>query len=342
MRLEQVRAAKERIRSDTAHTFNGLAQAEGTVLEDVLMDPERPRGLAVGIGLTENAEDYRLAVRVPDERAESWFRTKYKGLIDEYGKENIDVKIVRKVAVPSSAGSESILAGSAAPPRRSGKIPLAIGSTVRHMEGSRGTLGFFAKRDGKWGLVSCNHVIARRDEAKLGEGVVHAETEDVVAHLANIHPLSGGRAKADCAYAQLCDPMMAPKAPGLVNGQMLVRGTPELKEYLPVVKVGASTNVTTGRIAAYELDDFEVDYVGFFTYFDDVIEIESTEQNAETGRAEGFGDDGDSGALIYGEKDRQPIGLLFYKTTGGPDNSGLIYANPIGEVEKALGVEIAI
>ena len=34
MRLEQVRAAKERIRSDTAHTFNGLAQAEGTVRED--------------------------------------------------------------------------------------------------------------------------------------------------------------------------------------------------------------------------------------------------------------------------------------------------------------------
>jgi hypothetical protein len=53
-----------------------------------------------------------------------------------------------------------------------------------------------------------------------------------------------------------------------------------------------------------------------------------------------FSDLGDSGTAIVTNvpgQQRHPVGLLFAETAaGGPDNSGLSYANPITRVMRAI------
>jgi hypothetical protein len=74
-----------------------------------------------------------------------------------------------------------------------------------------------------------------------------------------------------------------------------------------------------------------------------VFEIESTVKDSNLNEVMAFSDPGDSGSTIWTNipgKPHQPVGLLFAETdAGGPDNSGVAYANPIRRVIRALRID---
>jgi len=96
-----------------------------------------------------------------------------------------------------------------------------------------------------------------------------------------------------------------------------------------VYKSGRTTGPTKGRITAFDLDNVVVNYDIGNLRFDGQIEIEGTGQKP-------FSDGGDSGSLIV-NAGSQAIALLFAGSdTGGRNNLGLTFANPIHRVLKDL------
>ncbi|MEJ7591583.1 MAG: hypothetical protein WKF77_08540 [Planctomycetaceae bacterium] len=111
-------------------------------------------------------------------------------------------------------------------------------------------------------------------------------------------------------------------------------GSEFLDEGAIVRKVGRTTGETTGRVTAFELDNVVVDYDIGNLRFDNQIEIEGTGTKA-------FSDGGDSGSLIFDEGNLG-VGLLFAGgDSGGSNNMGLTYANPLKAVLYALKVDLS-
>ena len=317
MQLEDVKTVNAVIRARPAT----MARMEGA--------GRNPPRFTLGIGLTEREDDYRVAVRVENDEEKAWFQSHYADLIEQHG-DNIEIKIVGKGSLLQSSVSDS---------SDSETVALQIGSRVRHVDGLPGTLGFFAYRNGKLGIVSCNHVLARSNDAKAGDEIVADASGKVIAQLSNFEGFSAPP-KADCAFAELVDEKLAPEEPGRVNGTKLVAGIPRLRNTLPVTKVGAKTGVTHGIVKAFNVP-LDVDYGRFFVHFEDLIEIESVDLGLEALTLP-FAVDGDSGSVAFSDEDSTPVGMLFYKKTGGPGNSGILYANPIPSIVSALGVRIAL
>jgi len=105
-----------------------------------------------------------------------------------------------------------------------------------------------------------------------------------------------------------------------------------------VRKIGRSTDLTVGRVTAFEVDELavamgRVDNRSLVLRFDGQIEIEG-----EGGGT--FSKGGDSGALIVDEA-CQAVAVLFAGSDrGGSNGRGLTYANPIGAVLDALAVDL--
>lgn len=319
MKLEAVRSLKSQIRGSL------ISRAFNEVIGE-----EQPN-FSVGVGLTDTDGKYRLAVRVRSDSDGKWFREEYARFLDRPDVD-VDIRAIGEI----KRRTEEVTA----PPATADD--LKIGMRVRHANGRPGTLGFFAQRNGTKGFVSCNHVIARKGKSHRGDDIRGGVSDAVIARLDKVHPLKGiFRPQADCAYAAI-DPARFPTAHPNRLGEDgdLDQQLPELTRFLPVIKIGAATQRTTGRIISFENDDHVFDYDDFFATFPNVIEIESTTIDPVTSKFKTFSDPGDSGSLIYTE-DRKPVGILFFETTGGPNNSGLSYANPIGTVLSALNVRIA-
>jgi hypothetical protein len=317
MRLEAVRRLKSQIRDSlVSRAFN-----------EVL--PEQPN-FSVGVGLTDMDGKYKLAVRVREDGDREWFQEEYARFLD---RPDVDVDI-RTVGTIVRQAEEEV------PELPSAADDLQVGMRVRHVNGRPGTLGFFAERNGMKGFVSCNHVIARKDRSRRGDVIRGGVSDAVIARLERVHRLKSFLRQADCAYAAV-DPARFPADANILGPDgKLDADLPVLTRFLPVIKIGAATQRTTGRIISFENDDHVFDYDNFFATFPNVIEIESTTRHPATSEITAFSDPGDSGSLIYTE-DRKPVGILFFETTGGPNNSGLAYANPIGAVLAALDVRIA-
>lgn len=306
MEYEDVVALKNRIRAD--------AQSRGI-----------RRQFAYGIGLTNRPGEYNLAIRVPSDESATWFKAEYGPQIGA-PRENLDVLVVDRAreALPV----EAVTVHGA---------PLAIGARVRHANGRRGTLGFFARRHGLRGFVSCNHVIARKDRAAFDDPV-HGPTDMPIGKLQWFVKLNveSGFVVADAAFAAI-DEAFWPRVPGSVGADGLLAPMPAVIDtQRPVFKLGIATRRTEGVVSAINLDSFRFDYLDFFSSFNDVIEI----QSANT--TDTFADAGDSGSLVMTTDDNRPVGLLFAERVGGPGNTGLHYLNPIADVLKVLEAEIIV
>lgn len=294
-----------------------------------------PRSLSAGFGLTAVEDQYRLAIRVGDSDTRKWFETNFEDLLVKLDKD-VDIRQVDP-PVPLPAPDPNVQAAQAP--------PLAIGMGIRHVNGGVGTLGFFARRQRKRGFVSCNHVIALRDEARNGDEI-HSEVGDrAVGRLARFHKLRfirAGRFRpyADCAFAEV-DPSSYPQQPGRISGVGdLTDERPFLRKEMTVYKIGRSTQKTRGMITSTDYDSFFANFNSlFFATFDNLIEIESAEDPNEHGEIPPFASGGDSGSLVWTD-DRRPAGMIFYVTGGGVNGAGLTYANPIHIVEKALRLRI--
>jgi hypothetical protein len=239
-----------------------------------------------------------------------------------------------------------------------------------------GTLGSLIQNSSRTQyLLSCNHVLARSDQAKAGanEPIIQpgliddgcypngdGGTETVVGYLTAWLPLSSSSTNADAAIAQVVSSMvntsgdiqelgalqgngtLAAAAPGISctnvsAGTSCTRGSGETATTpgLTVAKSGRTTGLTCASISATNLD-VEVDYYKNCAETEAYLTKTYTNQLAIEGNQ--FSDAGDSGSLVVDVSNAEPVGLFF---AGGVTNTGMSegVANPAPTVLAELGAQ---
>ena len=237
-----------------------------------------------------------------------------------------------------------------------------------------GTLGSLIKNSGgKHYLLSCNHVLARSDQASTGEMIIQPGLIDnnctpngegsgttPVGVLTAWLPLSSSSTNADAAIAQVDsgavntsgeiqelgasqgNGTLAAAAPGISctnvsAGTSCTRGSGETVTAtgLTVAKSGRTTGLTCASISALNLD-VEVDYYTNCAETEPYLTKTYTDQLAIEGNQ--FSDAGDSGSLVVDVSNAEPVGLFF---AGGVTNTGVSegVANPVPTVLSELGTQ---
>lgn len=228
-----------------------------------------------------------------------------------------------------------------------------------------GTLGALVKDDsGREYLLSNNHVLARSDQASVGDTIVQPGLIDnnctpngdgpgtvPVGALTAWLPLHSAQTNADAAIAQVASHTVDTSGSILELGSRLADGTlasapPGISStdgkgesatlQLRVAKSGRTTGLTCGRVTALDLD-VAVDYYRDCAETKPYLTKTFTGQFAVSGNR--FSDAGDSGALVVNSADAEPVGLFF---AGGIDSDGVSHAiaNPATEVLNELSAQI--
>jgi hypothetical protein len=224
-----------------------------------------------------------------------------------------------------------------------------------------GTLGALVQDGGnKQYLLSNNHVLARSDQASVGDNIVQPGLIDnnctpngygggtrPVGALTGWLPLSSHSTNADAAIAQVASGSVDPMGSILELGGRQPDGTlesappgisstgghgetPSLD--LKVAKSGRTTGLTCASVSVLALD-VNVDYFLDCAETEPYLSKTFTNQIAISGN--GFADAGDSGSLVVDTANAEPVGLFF---AGGTDASGVsqAVANPAGDVLSEL------
>jgi hypothetical protein len=228
-----------------------------------------------------------------------------------------------------------------------------------------GTLGALVQdASGRQYLLSNNHVLARSDQAAVGDTIVQPGLIDnnctpngdgagtvPVAALTAWLPLRSPQTNVDAAIAQVASHTVDPGGNILEFGLRQPDGSlgaapPGISStggkgenatlQLRVAKSGRTTGLTCGRVSAIDLD-VAVDYYRDCAETKPYLTKTFTSQIAVSG--DRFGDAGDSGSLIVDTADAEPIGLFF---AGGIDASGVSHgvASPAPDVLNALGTQM--
>ena len=228
-----------------------------------------------------------------------------------------------------------------------------------------GTLGALIQDgNGRQYLLSNNHVLARSDQASVGDSIVQPGLIDnnctpygdgpgitPVASLTGWLPLSAAATNADAAIAQV--------APSAVDGtgsilELGVRQADGTLSAAPpgtsstggkgesaglgmmVAKSGRTTGLTCASVSAIDLD-VNVDYFTDCAETKPYLSKTFTNQIAVSGNQ--FSDAGDSGSLMVDTTNAEPVGLFF---AGGVDAAGVSegVANPVGDVLSELSTQV--
>ena len=195
-----------------------------------------------------------------------------------------------------------------------------------------GTLGALVSKGGTQYILSNNHVLARSDQATVGEAVSQPGMVDsncsttnstIVANYSSASKLG---TNVDAALAQV--------VPGNVSstGEILTVGVPSAtvgtpKAGMSVAKAGRTTGFTCASIAATNTSvtvQYETQCGGGTTW-----NVSYTNQVLINSRT--FSAGGDSGSLIVDAATARPVALLF------AGSSSTTIANPIGDVMTKLG-----
>lgn len=233
----------------------------------------------------------------------------------------------------------SSISGKTVNINRSHVRPLCSGISISQ-EGCRettGTLGCFVrKRYGKELLLLSNSHILAQPEVIKGWNIMQpspfdggAISDHRIAQLEEFIDLSSRTLhRVDVATAQIKKGVDV--NPKLIFDLGELQGfIPKIQQPIKVLKTARTTNVTYGKISAFNLDVDIHDGPYGKLRFENQIEIEPLEQNSN------FAREGDSGALIINE-DLKAIGLLF-----SADNQGFGYANPFDEVLNTFNLVLA-
>lgn len=286
-----------------------------------------PQGVAVGItpaGRKRKKDGYRLAVRIQvRDPATAAFASYAAGM----AKDEVDVRFVGPVA--------AIRKLTVASPYRARVRPVKPGYSIAHPQVTAGTIGMVVKdAKGRVGLLSNNHVLANSNNAARGDAALQpsphdggSDPVDAVGTLERFIRLKPtGSNSVDAAYARLSAEVAAdPTFDGRVFAGLVAAD--DIVDNTEVWKIGRTTGFTEGVITAVEVDQVTVDYNGMLSTFDGQIEI--------AGIGGAFSAGGDSGSCILNGHN-EGVGLLFAGSEeGGPDDTGLTYANPL---EWALGM----
>jgi len=227
-----------------------------------------------------------------------------------------------------------------------------------------GTLGSLIQNSrGTQYLLSCNHVLARSDQANVGEMIIQPGLIDnnctpngegsgttPVGVLTAWLPLSSGSTNADAAIAQVDSGAVSSRGNIRELGALQTNGTlaaapPGISSThgkgesasinLVVAKSGRTTGLTCASISALDLE-VKVDYYTNCAETDPYLTKTYTNQIAIEGNQ--FSDAGDSGSLVVDVSNAEPVGLFF---AGGVTNSGVSegVANPAPDVLSELGTQ---
>lgn len=227
-----------------------------------------------------------------------------------------------------------------------------------------GTLGSLIQNaSGTQYLLSCNHVLARSDQASTGEMIIQPGVIDnnctpngegsgttPVGVLTAWLPLSSSTTNVDAAIAQVDSGAVS--ANGEIQELGALQGNGALAAAPPgitstggkgeggsinlvVAKSGRTTGLTCASISATNLD-VEVDYFKNCAETEAYLTKTYTNQLAIEGNQ--FSDAGDSGSLVVDVSNAEPVGLFF---AGGVTVSGVSegIANPAPAVLSELGTQ---
>ena len=213
-------------------------------------------------------------------------------------------------------------------------------------------------------LLSANHVLARSDQASVGDTIIQPGLIDnnctpngegpgatPVGSLTGWLALSSSATNADAAIAQVdsgavntagailelgakqSDGSLAAAPPGIssTGGKGEAAGLA-----LIVAKSGRTTGLTCAGISALDLDVY-VDYYRDCAETKPYLTKTYTNQLAISGNE--FSDAGDSGSLVVDAANAEPVGLFF---AGGTDSSGVSQgvANPVSDVLSELSTQV--
>ncbi len=229
-----------------------------------------------------------------------------------------------------------------------------------------GTLGSLIQdNNGHQYLLSNNHVLARSDQAAVGDQIVQPGLIDnncvpygdgpgttPIGSLTGWLPLSSSATNADAAIAQTvsgavdsagsilelgarqADGTLGPAPPGIssTGGKGETAGLG-----LTVAKSGRTTGLTCASVSALALD-VNVDYFTDCAETKPYLTKTYTNQLAISGNQ--FSDAGDSGSLVVDTANAEPVGLFF---AGGTDTAGVSQgvANPATDVLSELSAQVS-
>lgn len=198
-------------------------------------------------------------------------------------------------------------------------------------ENSAGTIGAVVMKNGIRYMLSNNHVLARQNNARIGEQIVQpgrADTRGVptetVAILSAYKPVSFTQNnRIDAAIARytgyhsfsMIDQAFSPS-------QVIATA----RAGQDVMKMGRTTGLTYGTVQSTNVT-IKVEFDGKTAIFENQIYVK--------GDLGDFLKAGDSGSLLVTQQGAHPIGLLF---AGG---DGSAFANPIKPVLDYFGVTLA-
>jgi hypothetical protein len=228
-----------------------------------------------------------------------------------------------------------------------------------------GTLGSLIQNSsGTQYLLSNNHVLARSDQATVGESIIQpgliddnctpyndGGTETPVGVLAGYLPLKSISTNADAAIAQVNSGAVSSNGSILELGARQSNGTlaaapPGVSSSggkgetaainMTVAKSGRTTGLTCAGISAINLD-VEVSYFSNCAETDPYYTKTYSNQIAISGNQ--FSDAGDSGSLVVDTGDAEPVGLFF---AGGVDQNNVSegVANPVSDVLGELSSQM--
>lgn len=354
MQLESARHLKQQLLDDVVVPFTASANRVRSGGARAVTEFMRGRGMAaaatpfgvgarpfetlphvqrsIAIGVAPHSKGYRLAIRL--QRA-SLRNSPLVEHVTRKARGEVDIRVVGRIdkRAKKTAG---------VPWYQRNTRPLLIGASVGHVKVTAGTIGGFVKRGNAVYLLSNNHVLANEDRAKAGDWIIQRARFDQGRHPADdvarlkywIRFKKNGTNFVDAALGAIESGITydGNLLSGLVGGkdrQLSGIGPEFIDEGEVVYKTGRTTGPTKGRITAFDLDNVVINYDIGNLRFDGQIEIEGTGQKP-------FSDGGDSGSLIV-NAGMQAIALLFAGSdTGGRNNLGLTFANPIRRVLKDL------
>jgi len=228
-----------------------------------------------------------------------------------------------------------------------------------------GTLGALIQNSGNTQyILSCNHVLARSDQASVGESIVQPGLIDnnctpngdgsgttPVGVLTTWLPLSASTTNVDAAIAAVNSNMVSstgaimelgtPGAGGVLSaappGVSSTGGKGENGSIgMAVAKSGRTTGLTCANITAVNLSV----QVGYFKNCEETVPyLTKTFTNQISIEGNNFSDAGDSGSLVVDAADAEPVGLFF---AGGVDSTTGVsegVANPTPTVLAELGTQ---
>ncbi len=236
--------------------------------------------------------------------------------------------------------------------------PLSMGVSISHYSelAGAGTLGCFVRKKQNPSdlfLLSSNHILACKNSAEIRDSIIQPAqqdggvlSKDNIAALTEFIPLKNEASNfVDAAIAKIdktevIDPigLYLPKNQLNINafqGIYQSHDLEEIEDLLRVMKMGRTTGLTSGKITAFDLDRVIPYGRNMICNFQELIAIEGLDDKA-------FSHKGDSGSLIFDKKGYGIALLLGGTKSGGSNNQGITYANPIHHVFNALDIELAI